>query len=734
MTASSVLPAAAVRRPAFAGADICREAGFTLPEDAARPMFDDDVWDFTGVAGLPVQMRLSARRLDFTAIADAGWRTLAKELIFALLCPRHPAVAPLPSAYRMPLHLSTAKGRLDELATWFGWLAGKGIASLAEVDDDCCGGYLAHRRCVLDGNGAIVGERSPALRRRAAQVAVDLVNYRELFSGDRVRPGLRPWAGASATAVAEMPSGRAGNKTPPVHDSLLRPLLAAALHLVSAIGPHVPGLIREVAEADRRWSSTTPGLSHAGRVPEKEFSALLDDYERNGRALPLLPAHHLRDRLESGWHPDDPLAPVALSLLARQAGFTQFPLRWIPALRDRIEAALSTVGADKPFARGAAPVTRADADAAIPWTLPLDRLEATGLAGIVRTAAIITLAAVSGMRSSELMELRVGCCRPPESHGPGLVRYRLAGTIIKGQPLGGLADEWVVIEPAYRAVELAIRLTRAKTWLAAPQARESLFGRCNLGKRFRALRKWVNSPDGTRLGLEPIPDGDITGRMARRTLSLELAHRPHGLWAAKVHLKQVSVSTTEGYAARPGGAQGRLHAEMKREEQAHKLALTKAAYQAYRDGRMPVGPGARTLIAAFEHVDAELEKLDAGPATVVPTDRHVELLLKKRAATLHVQPANYCWFTNPAKALCLKLAGTPTADQPLAGMCDAARCPQATFHPEHREAWAGCATTTEVFLGNPRIPAGEKKRLAAEHDRASQVVAAIDKAAAKERQ
>ena len=110
MTASSVLPAAAVRRPTFAGADICREAGFTLPEDAARPMFDDDVWDFTGVAGLPVQMRLSARRLDFTAIADAGWRTLAKELIFALLCPRHPAVAPLPRAYRMPLHLNTAKG------------------------------------------------------------------------------------------------------------------------------------------------------------------------------------------------------------------------------------------------------------------------------------------------------------------------------------------------------------------------------------------------------------------------------------------------------------------------------------------------------------------------------------------------------------------------------------------------------------------------------------------------
>jgi len=208
MTAPSVLPAPAARPPAFAGAGICREAGFTLPEDAARPMFDDDSWDFTGVAALPVQMRLSARRLDFTVIADTGWRTLAKELIFALLCPRHPAVAPLPRAYRMPLHLSTAKGRLDELATWFGWLAGKGIASLAEVDDDCCREYLAHRRYVLDGTGTVVGERSPAIRRRAAQVAVELVSYRELFSADRVSPGLRPWSGLRPLQVGQQQGQR----------------------------------------------------------------------------------------------------------------------------------------------------------------------------------------------------------------------------------------------------------------------------------------------------------------------------------------------------------------------------------------------------------------------------------------------------------------------------------------------------------------------------------------------
>jgi len=62
------------------------------------------------------------------------------------------------------------------------------------------------------------------------------------------------------------------------------------------------------------------------------------------------------------------------------------------------------------------------------------------------------------MRSSELMELQIGCARPPEHFGDDLARYRLASRVVKRQPLGGLADEWVVIEPVYRAAQLLERL------------------------------------------------------------------------------------------------------------------------------------------------------------------------------------------------------------------------------------------------------------------------------------
>jgi hypothetical protein len=67
--------------------------------------------------------------------------------------------------------------------------------------------------------------------------------------------------------------------------------------------------------------------------------------------------------------------------------------------------------------------------------------------------------------------------------------------------------------------------------------------------------------------------------MVRRTLALELARRPHGLLAAKVHLKHISIATTEGYAARRGGSQVRFHAEMEAEERKQNEKLSRLAAQ-----------------------------------------------------------------------------------------------------------------------------------------------------------
>ncbi|MEV5543692.1 hypothetical protein AB0L13_43465 [Saccharopolyspora shandongensis] len=235
----------------------------------------------------------------------------------------------------------------------------------------------------------------------------------------------------------------------------------------------------------------------------------------------------------------------------------------------------------------------------------MHRDEAVALVSTVRTAAVIVLAAVSGMRSSELMELTASCRRPPEEPTPGLTRYRLISKVIKGQELGGVDNEWVVIEPAYRAVELIEQLH------PNPRQGVSLLGRFAFDVRYRWFRNWVNSPTGQRLGLAPIPASPVTLRQLRRTFSLEMAYRPGGVLATKIHLKHIAVATTEGYSSRPGGAQAELLAEVNKHETDRNLDLLLTEFRNYQQGILPAGPGSRELTAFFTSIDGKFD-----PATI----------------------------------------------------------------------------------------------------------------------
>ncbi|WP_427006228.1 hypothetical protein [Pseudarthrobacter sp. H2] len=686
---SAVSPIQADDRRAapFTGSDICGEAGLTLPPDTYRPVFEEDLWDFTDVVGLPVDMALANRRFDFAAITDPRWRMVAKELVLALLAPRHEAVALLPRAYRTPLHLRSCNGRLKEITRFFAWLAQRGLPSLEHLETADCEAYLGHRRYIVDDEGVVVGEQSHGIRRTAAQVIVDLVNYRELFTADRVRTDLRPWGGATASAVAEMPSGRTGNATEPVPDHVLQPILAAALHLVGVLGPHVIELQQQVRAVDRVSSLKAAGLRHSSPSFPEDIKAVLAQYTSAGTGLPMMEDHDIAARIADGWAAEDPLLPLATGALARTAGYSQFWARWIPTMRGPLEQAVASVGVEKVFGRDAADTPAADGSGTLPWTLPLHRSQAVALIGTVRTASIIVLAAVSGMRPG------------PD---PGRIR----------------APEWIL----YRAVELAERL-HEDAHDGAP-----LFGRFAFSVRYAWFRAWVNSPAGAdRPGPDPgRPD------MLRRTLSLEMAYRPGGVLATKIHLKHIAVATTEGYSSRPGGAQAMLLAEVNKNEADRNLELVLAEFRNYQQGILPAGPGARALTEFFASIDGTPNEGSAPAPTIQRNDRDILNLLSKRAKVLHLGPANYCWFTDPSRALCLKLAGTPAATRPLAGMCDSARCPQATHHLAHRPVWAEHAASTKAFLGQlGKTRTAERTRLSGDYDRALRVIAEIDVASSQ---
>jgi integrase len=697
----------------FVGLDVCAHAGLRVQPGGRTVMFTDQVWRFVDVADLPVQMWQSATCLDFTAVSNPGWRLVAKEYLFALLAPRHEQVAVLPHAYRTARTLWTCSERLAETARWLNWLTTQQVTALGQVTQDHCDRYLADRTARRDGTGTRIGTLGPSVVRKAAAVVIELGLYGELFTADAYRPGFIPWNGRTSSRVAGM-SRPAGNTTPVLQARLLAPMLSAALYLTTVLAPHVVDLARlERTRRDRE--AVLPQV----RVRLGDLAEVLDRHDRDASPLPAVQEQHVQARLNRGWDPDDPLLRVGLRALALQTGSSALPAEVITQARPLITATAGRVGIAKPLARNAPHVPHATGPDTLAWTLPLHEHQARDLIVYLNTAALLVTATVTGMRAGELMELRTGC-RHTTSHGPGLVRHHLTGTITKHRPPGGTPDEWVVIEQVDHAVAVAEQL-------ALIADRDLIFGRFYFNKRYDRFRAWVNSPAGQRLGLTPIPDGDLTMRMLRRTLAHELAYRPGGLLAAKIALKHVSVATTEGYANRPGGAQARLLAEIQDHEHERNLGLLLAEYASYQDGVMPSGPGAAELIQFFGTIDGISTN---HTPNVVAADQQILNLLTKRAGTLHLNATNYCWFADPSRALCLKLAETQAPATPLAGMCDSARCPQATHHPHHRPIWADAVTQTTTFLGTlGRTRTTERARLNTELDRARRILHAIDAAA-----
>ncbi|MFJ3725367.1 hypothetical protein ACIPYQ_22725 [Streptomyces sp. NPDC090045] len=717
--------AASSRQSPFAGLDVCQVARLELSPGAHGPRFDDDLWDLTGLALAPKSMGSYHLRWDFARIVNPTWRLVAKEMITALLAPHDERVALLPHAFRTPKSVGSMYDMIRHLANWLNWLTTEGVTTLATVDQDHCDRYLALASRRLRGDGTV---KPTTLVGRITPVQ-NLALYGELYTQDAYAPGFLPWGGRATSEIAGC-QPRDGNLVGPVPDHVFQPMMAAALWMVETLGPHV------AEEIEREQARAVPisGIPYKQALTDRQkrrFQAHIRACVRDGVPLPRLADRDITQRVMSGgWSSSDPLLEVHTDQLLRDgAGNRSMHPHNLEILRPLMEDAVAKVGVVAVNGRDAAAIQRADDTGLVPWTLPLDHWALHRLASIVQGACMVVTAAVSGMRASELAELTEDSCLPPTSAYSGAMRYRLASQLIKSQELGGVPEEWVVVEEAWRAVGLAARIARRSGALHG-----AVFGMKTLATAdvYTRFRDWVNGPEGIRLGLAQIPDGPVNARKLRRTLAFALAYRPGGLIAAKIHLKHVHVATTEGYAHRPGGAQGYFLAEVGEEEANHHLELTAAAFREFQAGNMPSGPGARDVIASFRQVDNALGGHQAGEPKVMGSDRQLVNLLRDQAQYLHVGAANYCWFKDPAKALCLKIAGAPvTADsQPMAGMCDSARCPQATHHPCHRPVWAENAERAKTFLGTiPRGHTAARERVRADLARTVRVLDEIDAAA-----
>lgn len=702
----------------FAGQDVCEAAGLRLLPGAVHPWFEDGVWDLSGLADKHRSIHPHELLWDFTEITNPAWRTVAKEVLIALIAPQHERVLECSLALRKNRSPRTCRRFLVKFTAWFNWLTADGITSLGEVTQEHCDRFADQQRWTVASPGKPARQVEPETVAEYVRIIQVITLYGELLSADGYRAGFVPWKGRSTLDVAGGSWLRA-NRTQPVPDHLLQPLLATCLYLVNEVGPY----LADLADSVRADHAAARDLPRATLTHLPALRRLFADMRAAREPLPQA-AGSGSGKLRASTGPLAPLRELAWHRLARRVGTSHIPQK---ELRDRIVPELTAMAADVGFekfwARGASGIARDDNGQLVPWTGPVSDSEVESLVANVLCACLVLTCALSGMRTSELIELNVGCRRTVPAPPGGGVRYRLAGRLIKGQRLGGVPDQWVVIEDVHRAVALAERLT-------GRNAGEALFGTIALTPRITRMRSWLEETGNReRWGLAVIPAGPVSARALRRTLALSIAQRPGGLLAAKIALKHISVATTEGYAAQPGGSQRMFLAEVEEAEQDHHVQLTVEAFRDLQAGHRPAGPGARSLIEAFQHVDTQLNDAARTDPAVLNDDRHLENLLRKQAKTLHVGPANYCWFRDPSKALCLKLAGTPDATRPLVGMCDSARCSQATHHQHHRPVWIGQLKAITAFAGSPRVGNGEKQRLLPERDRAQRVINEIDMAA-----
>lgn len=259
MSFTGASTAAAVERRddgPFSGLDVATTAGLQLAPGSTRPMFDHDVWDLSGLVGAPVIMGAHRKVLDFTQIANPRWRTVARQYLLARMAPGHPAVATLPHALRGPLNPNSLWTALKHLGLWFNYLTEAGVMSLTDLTQAHCDGYLAH---ISRRAGVTERSLSPATLTVSIRATQMLALYTEVLD-ERYRPGFTPWAGRSPDVIAGYVRPY-GNRTPPVPDALLRPLLANTLYLVTTIAPHLAAEAAAARAFDHRQAQSQRHLA-----------------------------------------------------------------------------------------------------------------------------------------------------------------------------------------------------------------------------------------------------------------------------------------------------------------------------------------------------------------------------------------------------------------------------------------------------------------------------------------
>jgi hypothetical protein len=669
-----------------------------LPRDAGAgrvSRFSDDTWDLSTLAR---REHDPGRRINWASFPSvlrgsfkrAGWTLITLPTPEALLERAATSRVEHPSA-------GTIASVTEQWRRYATWLANRGIARLADVDDACHEEWAAHLA------------RLPAANRTRSQ-ALDAVSRLWGFAphlppGDRIP--MLPWEADGTRDYLPAEDGRSENATVPVHPAVMSPLLVWALRFTEDFAPDI---LAALAEQQRLRFRIAAGHSTDAAT---RLAALLGEHARAGTPLP---GETIKGRRSA-----------ACSYLAGLTGAS------LTQARNAVRRARLPVADAAPLDTAITATVHGR-----PWLSHVSYHQAQALALRLAAACLVVVAYLSGQRPAEVLHLRSGCCPAPDDDGTGTARYRLNGQHFKGvqdadgSPApGGAPRQWTVIPPVHTAIGILEQLTTSSylfplrpAWLegASPGPRQrppappgTRGSRHRTGQvvtakaangRIAEFIAWVNAYAREHgLDSETIPadpDGPVTLSRFRRTVAWHIARLPGGRIALAIqhgHLR--TITTSEGYSGRARHGLARvLDIE---------TAATMASYLQRVSDRLNVGeavsgPAASRLVSAARDAATRYEGMFLSP-------RQVRALLSDPALQVHDNPTAFlaCNY-DPAKALCHPgRAAAKTAGHPDLDWCNPA-CANIARTGEHIEALTAETARLRAEAGSPLAPGPIRQR------------------------
>jgi len=694
-----------------------------MPTQSGVPstlQFADDVWRMREAVLVPSMVDVPLL-IDFTRIPASAVALTLKEFAFARL--RYAA-----GGYKKAKPATVASNGAGLIRTFEDLCVHEQLAAMQDLTQDMLDRWK--ERTMTSGGRTVTAAR-------VYELSV-LYGYRE-WQTDPLP--INPWRGRSTRRVTGTSHGgnMGENVTPRIPEEVASPLLRWSLRYVQDFAEEIT-----VAVGDAMPAAASVPVAQPWRRTDR-LTAYLTTLRETGRGLPSLsPALAPDDAARSaflaerrrmsveGWSPtaegrgadarpllDNELA-IAVTYISKAAGLKGATN---PAeIREQLYAALQDVGLDwqRDAGRGMeslAALRRGGLVDPVAWTE----------ASMLMTAVFIVVAYLTGMRDSEVQDMRRGCLRRVRGADGVTERWMIKSRVYKGRGALGDPEEWVAIDEVASAIAALDRLhdtlgsppnaylfTRHLTRASKGIRQDTPLGQGASGLILK-FRDHVNAL-ATRSSITPaIPDHQgrpwpISPRQFRRTLAWHIVNRPFGTVAGMRHFKHVRLQITEGY----GGLSASGFAdEIEAERQLSGLDALVERYQDWEQGVRLAGPGATALEREFKAIH---ETGGGGP--MVADEARLRALLKHRAKHLHPGLLNDCSF-DPNHAACGGVTG------PKREACRPGGCANSYITPEHKRRWAEHGAELDQYLTHrDQLPLVQIQRIERARDVVSQVMAA----------